>query len=187
MIAQFAIAGLIGAAEILVTEKKSRALSRMLTTGFSRMGILIGHFLAMSTIIFLQILVLAVFGQLFLDLDYFSSPLATLLLILVSALVNGALGLLIGALAKSSDTAVVFSLVPMFVFSALGGAWTPLEYTSQTVQFVAHFTPVAWMMDGFKDILARGAGLETVWLPIVVLLGFATLFFSLGTWRFNFE
>jgi ABC-2 type transport system permease protein len=187
MMAQFAIAGLIGAAEILVTEKKSRALSRMLTTGFSRMGILIGHFLAMSTVIFLQILVLAVFGQLFLGLDYFSRPIATLLLILASALVNGALGLLIGALAKSSDTAVVFSLVPMFIFSALGGAWTPLEYTSKTVQFVAHFTPVAWMMDGFKDILARGAGLETVWLPIVVLLGFASLFFSLGAWRFKFE
>ena len=63
----------------------------------------------------------------------------------------------------------------------------PLEFTSETVQFIGHFTPVAWMMDGFKDILARGAGLETVWLPAVVLLGFAVLFFSLGVWRFQFE
>ncbi|MBN2045377.1 MAG: ABC transporter permease [Anaerolineales bacterium] len=187
MMAQFAIAGLIGSAEILVAERKSRALSRMLTTGFPRMGILVGHFLAMSAVIVLQLLVLAVFGQLFLDLPYFDRPTATLLLIVVSAMVNGALGLLIGALAKSSDTAVVFALVPMFVFSGLGGAWTPLEYTSKSVQFVAHFTPVAWMMDGFKDILARGAGLETVWLPVVVLLGFTALFFSLGAWRFKFE
>ena len=187
MMAQFAIAGLIGAAEILVTERRSRALSRMLTTGFSRMGILSGHFLAMSGVIFLQLLVLAVFGQLFLDLDYFASPLATLVLLLVSASANGALGLLIGALAQTPEKAIVFSLVPMFLFSGLGGAWTPLEFTSETVQFVGHFTPVAWMMDGFKDILARGAGLETVWLPVLVLLGFAALFFSLGAWRFKFE
>lgn len=187
MMAQFAIAGLIGAAEILVNERRSRALSRMLTTGFSRMGILSGHFLAMSGVIFLQLLVLAVFGQLFLGLDYFASPLAVFVMLVVSAAVNGALGLLIGALAQTPEKAIVFSLVPMFIFSGLGGAWTPLEFTSQTVQFVGHFTPVAWMMDGFKDILARGAGLETVWLPAVVLLGFAVLFFSLGAWRFKFE
>ena len=187
MMAQFAIAGLIGAAEVLVNERRSRALSRMLTTGFSRMGILTGHFLAMSAMIFLQLMVLVVFGQLFLGLNYFGSPVATLLLITASALTNGALGLLVGALAKTSDKAVVFSLIPMFIFAGLGGAWTPLEFTSETVQFVGHFTPVAWMMDGFKDILARGAGLETVWLPIVVLLGFGALFFSLGAWRFKFE
>lgn len=187
MMAQFAIAGLIGSAEVLVTERRSRALSRMLTTGFSRIGILTGHFLAISALIVMQLSVLVLFGQFFLGLNYFASPLATALMVLAAAATNGALGLLIGALAKTSDKAIVFSLVPMFIFSGLGGAWTPLEFTSETVQFVGHFTPVAWMMDGFKDILARGAGLETVWLPVAVLLGFATLFFSLGVWRFKFE
>ena len=137
--------------------------------------------------LFLQLMVLAVFGQVFLGLKYFSSPAATLLLIVASALVNGALGLLIGALAKSSDTAVVFALVPMFIFAGLGGAWVPLEFANKTVQIVSRFTPVAWMMSGFKDILARGAGIEAIWLPVVVLLGFAALFFSLGAWRFKFE
>ena len=185
--AQFAIAGLIGATGILVSEKRSRSLSRMLTTGFSRMGILTGHFLAMTTVIFLQLIVLMIFGQLFLGLDYLASPLATFLVILAAAMVNGALGLLIGSLAKTSETAIIYSLVPMFLFSGLGGAWTPLEFTSETVQMVSRFTPVAWMMEALKDILARGAGLETIWLPVVVLISFAALFFTLAAWRFNFE
>ena len=75
----------------------------------------------------------------------------------------------------------------MFVLSGLGGAWVPLEFTSETVQTIGHFTPVAWVMDGFKTILARGLGLEAIWMPVVVLLGFAALWFTLAVWRFRFE
>ncbi len=187
MMAQFAIAGLIGAAEILVSERRSRALSRMLTTGITRSGILLGHYLAMTTVILAQLLILAVFGQLFLKLDYFAHPLATLLILVTAAMTNGALGLLIGALAKTSETVVVASLVPMFVFSGLGGAWMPLEFASETVQKIGHFTPVAWMIGGLKDIVGRGMGLEAAWQPSLVMLGFAALFFALGAWRFKFE
>jgi ABC-2 type transport system permease protein len=187
MMAQFAIAGLIGAAEILVSERRSRALARMLTTGISRTGILLGHYLAMTAVILAQLLLLAIFGQIFLRLDYFAHPLATLLILLTAAMTNGALGLLIGALAKNSDTVVVYSLVPMFIFSGLGGAWMPLEFVSETVRKIGHFTPVAWMIDGLKDILGRGLGLEAAWLPSLVMLGFTAVFFSLGAWRFKFE
>jgi ABC-2 type transport system permease protein len=187
MMAQFAIAGLIGVAEVLVSERRSRALSRMLTTGISRTGILIGHYLAMTVIILVQLLILAIFGQLFLNLDYFAQPLATLLVLVTAAMANGALGLLIGSLAKTSEMVVVFSLIPMFVFSGLGGAWLPVEFASETVQKISQFTHVAWMIEALKDILGRGMGLEAAWQPALVLLGFAAVFFSLGAWRFKFE
>lgn len=187
MMAQFAIAGLIGAAELLVTERRSRALARMLTTGISRFGILLGHYLAMVVLTLVQLVVLAVFGQIFLGLDYFSHPLATGLILLTGAMSTGALGILIGALAKTSETAVVMALIPMMVFSGLGGAWFPLEYVGESVQVISRFTPVAWMMEGLKGILGRGMGLEAAWLPSLVLLGFTALFFSLGVWRFKFE
>ena len=38
-----------------------------------------------------------------------------------------ALGLLIGALARSEEQAIIFSLVPMFILAGLGGAWVPVE------------------------------------------------------------
>ena len=54
----------------------------------------------------------------------FRQPLATLLMAVATALFIAALGLLIGALAKGDDQAVIFSLIPMFVFAGLGGACT---------------------------------------------------------------
>ena len=187
MMAQFSIAGLIGAAEILVQERKSRALQRLLTTAISRFEILIGHYLAMFTMIFAQILILIIFGQLLLGLNYFAAPLASLLIAVTTALYTAALGLLIGAISKSEENAVVFSLVPMFILSGIGGAWMPLEFTSQTVQTIGHLSPVAWTMDGFKNILLRGQGLEAAWLPALILFGFAVVFFALGVWRFSFK
>ncbi len=187
MMVQFAIAGLIGAAEVLVLERKSGSLKRLLTTATSRWDIMLGHFLAMFLMIFIQIAILIIFAQVFLDVPYLSAPLATLLVAVCTALFTGSMGLLIGTLAKKPEQAVVMSLIPMFILSGLGGAWVPLELTSQTFQTIGHFTPIAWAMDGFQNIVMRGMGLESVLLPAAILLGFATALFGIAVWLFKFE
>jgi ABC-2 type transport system permease protein len=72
----------------------------------------------------------------------------------------------------------------MFILAGLGGAWVPLEFTGSTFQVIGHISPVAWAMDGFKNISIRGLGIDSVLLPATALLGYAILFFSLATWRF---
>ena len=129
MMLQFGIAGLLTAAQVIVAERKSRCLQRLLTTRLARYQILLGHYLAIFAIIFVQFMLLIVFGQLVMHLDYLRQPLATLLMAFTSALFIAGLGLLIGALAKSDEQAILFALLPMFVFAGLGGAWVPLEST----------------------------------------------------------
>jgi ABC-2 type transport system permease protein len=187
MMAQFAIAGLIGAAGILVVAKKTKSVQRLLTTNMSKGQILTGHFLAMFVMIFLQLSVLILFGQLVLDLPYLSQPLATLLLTVVTALFTASLGMLIGAVSKSEEQVVTLSLVPMFILSALGGAWVPLEFTPETYQRIAFLTPVAWVMDGYKDILVRGQGLEAISPALLALLAYAAILLALAVWRFRFD
>jgi len=183
MMLQFAIAGLLTSAQIIVTERKSRALQRLLTTATRRVHILLGHYLAIFILIFAQFILLITFGQLILKVDYLRLPGATLLVAFSAALCIGAMGLLIGILARSEEQAVIFSLIPMFVLSGLGGAWVPLEVTGATFQAIGHLSPVAWAMDGFKNISVRGFGLESVLLPAGALAGYAGLFFALAAWR----
>jgi ABC-2 type transport system permease protein len=184
MMIQFGIAGLLTAAAIIVNERRTRALQRLLTTSTSRFQILMGHYLAIFTMIFLEFVILIAFGEV-LGLNYMRVPLATLLVAVVTALWIAALGLLIGVMAKSEEQAVIFSLIPMFILSGLGGAWVPLEFTGATFQAIGHFSPVAWSMDGFKNIIARGLGFDSVLLPVAALLGYAVLFFGLALWRFR--
>lgn len=185
MMLQFAIAGLLTAAQIIVTERKSRTLQRLLTTATRRTHILCGHFLAIFFLIFTQFTILIIFGQFVLKVNYLRLPSATMLVAFSAALCISALGLLIGILAKTEEQAITFSLIPMFVFSGLGGAWVPLEFTGKTFQAIGHLSPVAWGMDGFENIIARGLGLESVWLPALVLLAYALGFFLLAVWRFR--
>lgn len=183
MMLQFAIAGLLTAAQIIVTERRSRTLQRLLTTATSRIHVLVGHFLAIFSLIFTQFLILISFGQFILGVNYLRVPEATLLVALSAALCISAMGLLIGILAKTEEQAIAFSLIPMFIFSGLGGAWVPLEITGETFQTIGHISPVAWGMDGFENIVARGLGFESVIVPSAALVGYAALFFILAAWR----
>ena len=185
MMLQFAIAGLLTAAQVIVAERKSRTLARLLTTATRRVHVLAGHFLSILALIFGQFLVLIAFGQFILKVDYLRVPLATLLVAASAALCISALGLLIGIFARSEEQAVTFSLIPMFLFAALGGAWVPLEVTGPTFQTIGHLSPVAWAMDGFENIAARGLGFESVLLPSAALIAYAAVFFLLAAWKLN--
>lgn len=185
MMLQFAIAGLLTCAQIIVAERKSRTLQRILTTATNRFDIVVGHYLAILLLILMQFMILILFGQLVLKVAYFRLPAATMLVAFSTAVCISALGLLIGILAKSEEQAVTFSLIPMFVFSGLGGAWVPLEVTGPTFQVIGHLSPVAWSMDGFENIVARGLGFGSVVLPSMALIVYAILFFTLAALRFR--
>lgn len=185
MMLQFAIAGLLTAATVIVNERKTRSLQRLLTTTTSRIHILLGHFLAIFSLVFGQFVLLIIFGQLALKVDYLHLPLASLLVAITAAACIAAMGLLIGVLAKTDEQAIIFSLIPMFIFSGLGGAWVPLEVTGAAFQAIGHFSPVAWAMDGFRNIVVRGLGIESVLLPSLALTGYTLLFFLLASWRFQ--
>lgn len=185
ILVMFAIFGLVTSGQILMQERKTRTLQRMMTTSLHPWQIIAGHMLAMFAIVFIQEIILVVFGQIALGVDYARQPLAVLLIIIALGLWIAALGLLIGIIARDDSQVVLFSLMAMFVFSALGGTWFPLEASSGIFAAVGKIMPSAWAMTGFQNILIRGLGLESAWLPFIVLLGYAALFFALSIWRFR--
>jgi ABC-2 type transport system permease protein len=187
ILVQFAIFGLITSAQILVQERKSRTLQRLRTTAMRPREIVAGHLLAMFTLTFLQTALLVFFGQLALDVNYLREPLGTLLVAVALGLWVAALGLLIGVLAQEEQQVVLFSLIAMFLFSALGGTWFPLESAGGAFSAIGRLMPSAWAMNGLQNILIRGLGLGSVLLPIGILLAYAAAFFGLAVWRFKFE
>jgi ABC-type multidrug transport system permease subunit len=54
------------------------------------------------------------------------------------------------------------------------------------MQFIGHLTPVAWVMDAFRDLLYYGGGIQEIALEIGVLLAAAAVLFGVGIWRFRY-
>jgi ABC-2 type transport system permease protein len=177
MMVQFAIFGLVTSGSVLVAERKSRTLQRLLTTSMRPASIIAGHLLAMFVLVMLQVALLIVVGQVGFGVNYLREPVAILLITAGLALWAAALGLFISAVAKAEEQVVLFSLIAMFFFTGMGGAWFPLEFTGKAFSTLGHLLPSAWAMDGYQNILVRGLGLSSVWLPVGILVAYAAAFF----------
>ncbi len=186
MMVMFAMFGLVQAAMVMVVERKTGAMARMLTTPMKKTELFAGHTLGMFLIFFVQQALLVLFGQFALKVDYLREPLATLITITVLALFVSALGMLISALAKKEEHVILGAMAVMFLFSALGGLWFSLEMVGETFAFLGHLTPTAWAMDAFQNVLLRGQGTTSVLLPAAVILGYTLAFFGIAVWKFKY-
>lgn len=185
ILVQFAIFGLVTSAQILVQERKSRTLQRLITTAMRPWEIIAGHMLAMFAIVFLQTVMLILFGQWVLKVDYMHEAPGTFLVAIALGLWVASMGLLIGVAAREEQQVILYSMIAMFLFSALGGTWFPLETSGRAFSTLGKLTPSAWAMNGFQNILIRGLGLESVVIPAAILTAYAALFFVLAVWAFR--
>jgi ABC-2 type transport system permease protein len=130
---------------------------------------------------------LVVFGQLVLNVDYLREPLGTLAVAVALGLWVASMGLLIGVVAKEEQQVDLVSLMAMFLFSALGGTWFPLEAVGSAFATVGRVMPSAWAMTGLQNLLIRGLAFGSVLVPCAILLAWAAGFFGLAVWRFRYE
>jgi ABC-2 type transport system permease protein len=88
---------------------------------------------------------------------------------------------------KTEAQAGSVSLLLSFTLAPLGGAWWPLDITPQPMQVLGYITPVAWVMDGFQDVIFFGGGITDILPEVAVLLVFTAIFFTIGILGFQYE
>lgn len=178
---------LIGLSAMFAYERQIGTLRRLLTTPTSRAVYLGGTVIGMVLTALLQMTILIAFGKVVLNVNWGNSVLAIAMMLVSSSLAAAALGTMLGTLVKTESQANGLSIMVGMVMAMLGGCWYPLELFPQTVQNVVRVLPTTWTMQGMLDIALRGQGPEGVLLEMLVLFGFALVFFLVGIWRFKYE
>lgn len=178
---------LIGTSAVLVNERVGGTLRRLLVTPTQKATIMAGKIVGRLSQGLLQMALLIGIGALLFGVNWGNSPAALILVVVAFGLAATALGLLLGALARTRSQASGLTIMFSMVLAALGGAWWPLEITPASYQTAVQILPTTWAMKGFTGVIVRGHGVAEV-LPVVgVLLLFALVFFAVGLWRFRYE
>jgi ABC-2 type transport system permease protein len=174
-------------ATTLLREKEEGTFHRLISSPLPRVAIIGGKMLAYLVVVFLQVIVLFSVGYALFEMPPGESPLGLLLLTLALALASASLGMLLGALCRTSKQAEGAGQVLGFVLLALGGSIFPLFRAEGFMGILSRLTPSAWGIEGYMGLVADNWTLAQTAPNIVALLGFAVVFFAVAVWRFRFE
>ncbi len=183
----FVMMGVCFAGVAMVQERHNKTLARLLTTPTEKFFIISGKMLGFFLVGFIQFMILILFGQLVLKVNWGNLPLGVLLLVVSYVLSVTGLGTLLSVVVRTSAQAGAFAVLISMVTSMLGGAWWPIEIVPKFMQTIARFTPQYWAINGFNKIITRGFGITEILPKFYVLLAISAISLLLAIRFFKFE
>lgn len=181
----FLLFALTGSATSLFEEKRSGIYHRILSAPVRLSHILWARFLFGIALGTLQLTVLFLAGKFLFGIDLFPHIGPLLGLIVSAAAACTAFGMLVAAISSSPEMANGLATLFVLLMSAVGGAWFPISFMPEYVQFFSKFTLVYWSMEGFSAVLWAGKSFMEILPTLGILLGIAAGVMTLATWCFK--
>jgi ABC-2 type transport system permease protein len=181
----FLLFALSGSSTTLFDEKKSGVVQRILACPISRVHILWSKYLYNMSLGFVQLIVLFIAGALLYNIDIFSNFPNLVLILVAAATACTAFGMLLAAVSKSTAQASGLGTFLILAMSSIGGAWFPVSLMPEFIQSISKLTLVYWSMDGFLQVLWRGAPLGDILPNVGILLAISALITSISVWQFK--
>ncbi len=169
----------------LFIEKQNGVTLRILSSPVSRLHILWSKYIYNISIGIIQLIALFFTGYLFFGIDIFSNFFNLLLIIFASSAAATSFGMVLAALSKTPAQARGLGTFLILTMSAIGGAWFPTFILPSFIQTLSKLTLVYWSIEGFLQVLWRGAGTIAILPYVGILLGIAVIVNMVSIWRFQ--
>ena len=173
-------------ASSFLQEKKDGTFQRILAAPLYKTALLIGKLLPYYLVNLIQIALMFCIGVVVFGIKLGYLPAVAIISFALAAAANG-LGLLVAALGKTEAQVSGLSVLLAITLSALGGMMVPTFIMPDLMKTLSLFTPHAWALAGYHDVIIRGLGVKDILTKMLVLFGFASLFFAMALWRFRFD
>lgn len=172
-------------ASSFLKEKQDGTFQRILAAPLSKATLLIGKLFPYFIVNLIQTALMFCIGALVFGIRLGSFPALVIVSLALATSANG-LGLFVAALGRTEAQVNGLSVLLAVTLSALGGLMVPTFVMPDWMKTLSLFTPHAWALAGYHDVIIRGLGVNDILPEVSVLLGFASLFFVIALWRFRF-
>jgi ABC-2 type transport system permease protein len=108
-------------------------------------------------------------------------------LLIVGTLCFMAIGLLAGALTRTTEGAVNAANFMVLPMSFLSGSFFPLDGSPGWLRAFSNLLPLKHLNDGMLDVMVRGEGPSAALVPMAILLGFAVVVTLIAARLFRWE
>ncbi len=169
----------------LLQERENGTLARLLSAPLNRFQLFSGKMTGLMAGGIAQMAILIIAGRLLFNVDWGRNITALLLIVLALSFASTGFGMLLSSVSRTRAQAETAGILSVVLMSMLGGSWWPVEILPSYMQVMAKTVPSGWAMEGFVDLIMRGAGPAEVALPVLVLFAFGIVFATLGITLFK--
>lgn len=186
----FLLFSVSGRSAILIRERETGVLTRMLASRMRLRDVLLGRWLFLALLGFTQVAVMFVWGAVVFGLDLWTPRHLAGFLIMTTATsaAAAAFGILLACLCRTRAQLNGLSAVVILIMSALGGSMFPRFLMTPELQRVGLVTFNAWALDGYQKVFWYEVPLAQLAPQLLVLTGLSAVFLAggsllLGRWE----
>ncbi|MGI8523332.1 MAG: ABC transporter permease [Nocardioides sp.] len=182
-----AMSASFGAAATLNGWRNSKLLRRLQLAPVSTATV-VGARIAVTVAVALgQLAIFLLLGTTAFGLRLTGAWLMSIPLLVVGTLCFMSVGLLAGAVAKSTEGAVNMANFIVLPMSFLSGSFFPLDGSPGWLQALSHVLPLRWLNVGMTDVMVRGESPAAAFVPMAILAAFALVVGAIAARLFRWE
>lgn len=175
----FLLFAVSGRGAILIDERESGVLVRMLTSKLGLPRLLAGRWLFLTLLGIVQVTLMFVWGALLFGLDLFTPRhlAGFALMTIATAAAAAGFALCLATLCRTRAQLSGLAVVLVLVMSALGGSMFPRFLMPENLQAAGRFTFNAWALDGYRKVFWYEIPPSGLWPELLLLGSLAVVFY----------
>jgi ABC-2 type transport system permease protein len=177
--------GTVATALGVVRERQAGTMEQLAVMPFRPRDVFVGKIAPYMLIAALDMVIVVGAGMLLFDVPFRGSVAVFALGAALFLFVTLGTGVLISTVSQTQGQAIQLAMMTLLPQFLLSGLFFPLYSMAWGVRWIGYILPLTYFIKVARGVMVRGAPIDALWVPLVVLAVMATFVFTASTLRFR--